>query len=788
MLSKNSRKIRIASLLLSVCLFFSCVACEKNAPAVWNVNTTERYIADIDLNLSLKEMSAALGWEKGALDSGWVAFFDMAEWDGSVYLLYEYLMQSEVARISRDDGLEAHFAIEISEDEEPLRIHVSEEGNIYVWVKDTSKGLWEPQYKCMVYMAGTASPVIMQVPALDGESVLDIEFNGTDRFCVATLSHIKLFDLSLALAEDVRVSKDNQNIVDVAFSSDKEIVLLVTDEEQQLFMIAAEISHYKQKSMVEIQGLTQTDAMSSKLVVERIGDLQRIYLDTDSAIYACDDATGALFVYFNKAMREVYSLTTSWMTADGEWMMFGFVDSDAVVDREVFIARHVGLFSLRFQKDDRPVQTLRVGIANASVDTVQTYLNLFTKQHSEYVFEIIDYNMSDSGTNGEQESPSDRLYADMLSGNAPDILFVDALTYNRFEAPNVFIDMSESLFDTDVAVPIRKDEYLPNVLSAMYSGQALYHICPFFSLKGMYTLESTEAIFRDASIEDMAAFLDSVNPRPRLFLFNQPEEVFSTILTNLLQNGLCRNGSEYQADMEKIKSLLLFSTTYGTDVSTDFTVPLMEQISDGKVLYTEKRIYSFINYLDDLEREVGRNCTFVSAPGVPQAAPILDTDMIICIPVAGKQSEAALALTRFCMSAEVQSRYADVRLSMGFMPILSSAFDVMLEDQYASYLIGGTPSAGEISLVFGNTAIDIDNQENLGSGVPSAPVSPISKDDAIGNFKAFVTSAVCFNNPNDDVERIIMEEASSYFSGDKSIEQVMTNIESRVQVLVGEKS
>ena len=51
-----------------------------------------------------------------------------------------------------------------------------------------------------------------------------------------------------------------------------------------------------------------------------------------------------------------------------------------------------------------------------------------------------------------------------------------------------------------------------------------------------------------------------------------------------------------------------------------------------------------------------------------------------------------------------------------------------------------------------------------------------------------MTSAVCFNNPNDDVERIIMEEARSYFSGDKTIDQVMANIESRVQVLIGEKT
>lgn len=788
MLSKNFRQMRIASLLLSMWLCFSCVACGKNAHVVWNVNTTERYTSDIGLDFSLQEMSDALGWEKGALDSGWVAFFDMAEWDGTVYLLYEYQSQCEVARISRDAGLEAHFALELSEDEEPLRIHVSDEGTIYVWVKDTSKGLWEPQYKCLVNIEGASSPVIVQAPALDGQSVLDIEFNGMDRFCVATLSHIKTFDLSLALAEDVRVTKDNQNIVDVAFSGDKQIVLLVTDEEQRLFMVASEIGHYKQKSMVEINGITQTDAMSSKLVVERVGDLQRIYLDTDSAIYACDDATGALFVYLNKAMREVYSLTTSWMTADGEWMMFGFVDGDAVADREVYIAQHAGLFSMRFQKDDRLVQTLRVGVANGNMDTVQTYLNLFAKQNSEYVFEIMDYDEADSGTKDEQTSPSDRLYADMLSGNAPDILFVDTGTYNRFEAQNVFLDMSESLFNTDAALPIRKDQYLPNVLSAMYSGQALYHICPFFSLKGMYTLESTEAVFRDASFEDMATFLDSKSPRPRLFLFNQPEEIFLTILGDLIQNGLCSNDLEYQADMEKIKSLLLFSATYGTEVSTDFSVPLMEQISGGKILYTEMRIYSFINYLDDLEREVGRNCTFVSAPGVPQSAPTLDTDMIICIPVAGKQNEAALALTRFCMSAEVQNRYADVSYSFGFMPILSSTFDVMLEDQYASYLKGGTPSAGELSPVFGNTAIDMDNLDDLGSGVPSAPVSPIPKDDAIGNFKALVTSAVCFNNPNDDVERIIMEEARSYFSGDKTIDQVMANIESRVQVLVGEKS
>ncbi|NLA43867.1 hypothetical protein GX865_07045, partial [Candidatus Saccharibacteria bacterium] len=72
------------------------------------MNTTERYIADIDLDFSLQDMSDALGWEKGALDSGWVAFFDMAEWDGSVYLLYGYQSQCEVARISRDAGLEAH--------------------------------------------------------------------------------------------------------------------------------------------------------------------------------------------------------------------------------------------------------------------------------------------------------------------------------------------------------------------------------------------------------------------------------------------------------------------------------------------------------------------------------------------------------------------------------------------------------------------------------------------------------------------------------------------------------
>ena len=361
----------------------------------------------------------------------------------------------------------------------------------------------------------------------------------------------------------------------------------------------------------------------------------------------------------------------------------------------------------------------------------------------------------------------------------PDILLICNPVIDPADSTR-YLDLAPYLNLND---PSYKSDYFWNAIEASKSGDSLYLMPLDISASGVITSSSNVPDGKKGfTFDEYKKFLtdvcngnDPISKTPG-YLMSKPE-YFTTLFMNM--SDVYIKDGKVDLKGEDFRSLMLFVDEYGSDVGSnndglgfgyvtehnraiteieaeiDGLVGETAEI-DGKLGAVYGNFYSFENYIDRY-RLFGSTLSVYGLPSYDGRGPQTVSSEFVCIADDTKFPEACAEFVKVLLSYDVQCHKES-------NPINRKATRYVAEQKLKAY----------------NESIEIESQYD--KSVKKAELSP----DIIDKYEEILSSSYGGMSEGSAIEQILMEESSAYFNGQKSMDDVITVMQKRLQTVIDE--
>ena len=403
-------------------------------------------------------------------------------------------------------------------------------------------------------------------------------------------------------------------------------------------------------------------------------------------------------------------------------------------------------------EDGRAIVTLSVFFAD---DDLIDAITAFNKTNTDYYVELLT---ADSGTTAGDYWDRERI--EIMAEKGPDIFTKNAQSdFMAYVEKGVIEDLAPYI-DRDIP----KEDYWESSLYAYEYEGKVYAVESEFSIG---FLAGSKDIFGDASgwnLEEMTIIMEA---HPELLTFSNYSSPGS-----FLRNYLSFGSVDY-TDYDAIRACLAFDKNYSKELPADIPA-----IPGQSVLVTCEDLHSIIGWAD-CEALYGQELIPIGYVN-EQKNGILHSSIAWSINSASKQKEGAWAFLKFLLSEEYQREYRNQYL---FSPI-KAIFEEQLE--YYSKPITNTIYVEESDETLTTTQNHLLSRAS-GANSDIVEIECMTEKqlqtvcDMIANAKIN-----CFTwNPT--AIQIITEEAQAYFHDKRSLDDVMGNIQNRMDLYMSEQ-
>lgn len=547
---------------------------------------------------------------------------------------------------------------------------------------------------------------------------------------------VYLLDESLALSDTVPVKKGE--LYGITLSKTGEILCLLSGVSQDttcriaaLDMEQKELGRYH-KSPVE----------TVDMVFSGIGDYDLYYSDGYGVFgYDMEKETGRkLFDYaLSGSMGDVIPLQNG--------SFFGETDTEG--DTRV-------LAVYKKKEADENSQKKMLTFATLGNTTELTdIICRFNQEQSDIEIVIKDYAGS-----------VERMNADMLAGNVPDIYDLQNLSVMQY-VKSGYLEELTPYYEADASLGV--EDLLPSVVKAMETAGGLYYVSDSFDVLSLVAKVSDVGTDSGWNYAEMENVLRGKDSNAKLFYIDEKALLLRMILGCEasdfvdMQTGTCR------FDSEDFKTLLEACNERGVDEdAAAWTKGEAELLRSGEILfrYATSDIDDFKETLAAFSEDVN----FIGYPCSDRKGNYVSFTSRLGISSKSEYKEEAWGFLRYFMSKEYQGGI----MSMMHLPTRKDCFDLWMEAQMAEE--DYTNEMGR--KIFANRyTADMD-------GVPYE-VAPLTREQA-EQYVDMVNRAVKPAEWDSYIMEIVMEEAAAYFAGDKSVDDVVNVIQKRVGIYIHE--
>ncbi|WP_026665964.1 extracellular solute-binding protein [Butyrivibrio sp. FC2001] len=398
---------------------------------------------------------------------------------------------------------------------------------------------------------------------------------------------------------------------------------------------------------------------------------------------------------------------------------------------------------------------------------VRAQIISFNKKNDKYRIVINDYSKYDS--DDDYSGGANRLNTDIVSGNAPDILVLDAdMPVDSYISKGLFEDMTD-YFNNDEE--LSKIKFMDHVMEAFKTDGKMYKIIPSFYVETVvapkkdvgddytWTIDELEKIVKEKNIEHKNIF----GPLAR-------DEVFEMALSLAGSQYIDWTTLTCSYNSEAFIHLLEFVNEFPEELEeddyyNDTSAYWRQGLSLGDRFY----LNGFSDYNYEKKGTFGEDITTVGFPSDNGSGSALYPNLQLTMNASSKVKDGCWEFMRYFLTDDFQKTIDDSwPVSMNMMDKLSA--DAKKKPTYVDE--NGKEVEYDDTWYIGETEIIID---------------PMT-DDEINEVINFLNSIDQVGNANEEVTNIIYEEASAYFSGQKTAEEVADIIQSRVQIYVNEIS
>lgn len=369
-----------------------------------------------------------------------------------------------------------------------------------------------------------------------------------------------------------------------------------------------------------------------------------------------------------------------------------------------------------------------------------------------------------------------RLNNDITSNNCPDLLDVSSLNMTQLAAKGVFEDLTPYL---EKSAGLNREDYIENILdSYSFNGQLLV-IPRSFSLVSVAGKASEVGEEPGWTLEEMLAYADE---HPDAAIFDRADK--DSILTFLLsynqgafvdwETGECRFNTD------AFKNLLKFANRFPDEYdweSDDDDRSTPNKIADGDVLLEQQYLYDF-DSVQMAEGMFGEPVTFIGFPNDEgNSGTYLQVDGQIAITSKSQNKDGAWAFLESYLSME--KSWNDFGFSTRKSE-LQAAIEEATEVQYV------LDENGDKLLDENGEPIIIGSGGSIGYEDGWTYEYHVTTQEEVDLLMELIDIARPVTDSDSQIMNIITEEAAALFKGDKSVDDVASVIQSRVQVYVNE--
>ena len=398
----------------------------------------------------------------------------------------------------------------------------------------------------------------------------------------------------------------------------------------------------------------------------------------------------------------------------------------------------------------------------------------FNRNSDQYRIVVKDY--SSYNTMDDYSAGYTRMNNDILTGQIPDIIVLDrySMPVDSYIAKGLLADIGKMIDEDE---ELNREDYMENVFDAYSVDGKLYSIIPAFSVQ---TLAAKTALVGDTpgwTMDDLKALMEKY-PDANVFESSYTRD---TILSQVLMfsgskyvendTGKCHFDSEEFIDMlEFVKQFPEEYDYENDDMMNDYTQYQL-QYRNNNTLLASVYFSSFDNwdgYTYARQVQFGEPITMIGFPTDEGNGAVVRAYMEYAISARSQVKEGAWEFLRYYLTEEYQtgdSFYA--------LPVLREALlDKIERSKERPYWIdeNGNPNYYDDSFSIGDESFNF---------------VPMSDEEGEALYE-YICSVNQPSYYDDNLEKIITEEAAGFFAGQKSAKEVAEIIQSRAQVYINE--
>ena len=401
---------------------------------------------------------------------------------------------------------------------------------------------------------------------------------------------------------------------------------------------------------------------------------------------------------------------------------------------------------------------------------IELYLTFFDQA-------VMDFNLSQSkyrieikkyGTDGDIEAGINQLNLDIVNGKGPDIIMLPArFSMDIFAQKGVLTDLYPFI-ESDSEIELK--DLQENVIKAHDSGGQLFGLPLSFDIRTVIAAKSELSDISGWNLDEMIDYASSRMPENTVFEDHSKSGVFSLCL---FANGdalVDWMGEESSIKRDLLLKMLHFADQFTPDHLYSYDGNLMGRIqNDEQVKLLPMNVSDYTSHQFNMTI-FGKQVTYPGYPADDGYGNIIRSATVMAINSGCRDKEAAWEFIRSMLSVEFQTSHAIINF-----PILKSAQEIKIN------------KAMEV-VYYDDNGIKREEPVSTFSWSGSDDLIEVyaSTENDIQTIRDLINSANKIRIFDRQINDIVMEEAQSFFSGNKSAEEVVDIIENRIRIYVNE--
>lgn len=397
-------------------------------------------------------------------------------------------------------------------------------------------------------------------------------------------------------------------------------------------------------------------------------------------------------------------------------------------------------------------------------------------RHSDTVrIQIVDYSEYNDYENGDYDAGRTKLLTEILSGNVPDIIALNQLPYKQFAAKGLLEDLYPWI---DQDPELKREDFFSNVFQALEVDGKLYEITPSFNIE---TLIGATTVVGDKpgwTYKDLLAALatmpEGCDP---MDMYTDRETILRTLLYADLDHYVDWTSGKCSFDSEDFIEMLEFAAMFPDSIPDDMEwESTSDRIAQGRQMLTSAYLYSVDSLLWSDVQFGEAGCTYIGYPTNNGVGSMMYLDAGYGMSAACKNKEAAWEFMRTYLLKDAQEEVWGIPVSR---VVFQEKLDEAMTPEYQ------LDENGKIMLDENGEKIQIPRGSYWEEDGEHA-IYAMTQEQADKLLEAITTCTKVYNY-DESIYNIVYEQAQAYFSGQKSVKDVVKLIQSKVTIYVNEQ-